>query len=215
LKRLVLTDQEEASDDSLSKKRRRTRSTGLPSLVLPSGSPSLVASPSSATTPSRSPLKIPAADSHAARASRRSTPSVDSNRESAKPKTKEIVIAVKNRPELAENLVVKRFYQVGDRRFTCAEAPSFLRFPIANPFVDISKEKIDACRAVYTEMNQNAHRLPLHQREILCSTFLEPTDYYAAILASGGLDFQINQEEWEVLKRLAEKRERPLEVVKP
>jgi hypothetical protein len=77
------------------------------------------------------------------------------------------------------------------------------------------KEKIDACRTAYTEMNQNAHRLPLYQQEILCSTFLEPTDYYAAILASDRLDFQINQEEWEVLKRLAEKRERALEVVKP
>jgi hypothetical protein len=76
------------------------------------------------------------------------------------------------------------------------------------------KKKIDAYYTAYTEMNQNAHRLPLHQREILCSTFLKPTDYYATILASDGLDFQINQEEWEVLKRLAEKRERPFEVVK-
>jgi hypothetical protein len=104
LKRLVLADQEEASDDSPSKKRRRTRSTGLPPLVLPSGSSS------SATTPSRSPLKIPATNSPAAGASRQSTPSVDSDGEPAKPKTKEIVITIKNRPELAENLVVKRFH---------------------------------------------------------------------------------------------------------
>jgi hypothetical protein len=163
--------------------------------VLPSGSPSLVASPSSTITPPRSSLKIPATNSRAARASRRSTLSIDSNRESAKPKIKEIVITIKNRPELAENLIIKRFYQVSDRRFTRAEAPSFLRFSTANPFIDISKEKINVCRAAYTEMNQNAHRLPLHQREILCSTFLEPTDYYAAMLANGGLDFQINQEE--------------------
>jgi hypothetical protein len=70
LKRLVLTDQKEALDNSLLKKRRYTRSTSLPPLMLPSDSPSLVASPSSTTTPPRSPLKIPAADSHAAKASR-------------------------------------------------------------------------------------------------------------------------------------------------
>jgi hypothetical protein len=125
--------------------------------VLPSGSPSLIASPSSATTPPYSPLKIPAT-----RASRWSTPFIDSDRESAKPKIKEIVITVKNRLELAKNLIVKRFYQVSDKRFTCTEALSFLRFPTANPFIDILKEKIDAYRMVYTEMNQNAHRLPLY-----------------------------------------------------
>jgi hypothetical protein len=121
-----------------------------------------VASLSSTITPPHSPLKIPATDSRATRASYRSTPSIDSDRESAKPKTKEIVIAVKNRPELAKNLVVKRFYQVSDKRFTRAEAPSFLRFLIVNPFVNMSKEKIDVYCAVYTEMNQNAHHLPLY-----------------------------------------------------
>jgi hypothetical protein len=56
---------------------------------------------------------------------------------------KEIVIIIKNRPELVKNLIIKRFYQVSDRRFTRAKASSFLRFPIANLFIDIPKEKIN------------------------------------------------------------------------